>query len=501
MNKRIIIHTVGLILLIEAVLMMAPMVVSIIYGEAESRDAFFLSAIATAIVGRLMVHQKPKKSRIYAREGFTIVALAWILMSFMGCLPFVISGSIPNFVDAFFETVSGFTTTGSSILTDVESLGYGMLFWRSFTHWVGGMGVLVFVMLILPLGGSRNIYILRAESPGPSAGKLVPKMKETAKILYGIYLAMTVILVLFLLAGGMDFYDCLINAFGTAGTGGFSNWSDGIAHYHSEYLEVVIGIFMILFGINFNLYYMILIKKAKAAFKSEELHYYLGIIAFAVITIALNIRGLCGDFHEALREAFFQVASIITTTGFSTVNFVEWPQYSKMILVVLMIFGACAGSTGGGLKISRVILYLRMARRGLRRLNHPRSVEVVRFQGKVMDENTLHNCNIYLVIYCIIILVSTVVVSLDNFSFETTVTAVLTCFNNIGPGLGEIGPYGTFGHFSYLTKLVLCFDMLAGRLEIFPLLLMFAPSLWTSFPRPIRRASRERELRESDLPM
>ncbi|HAD19089.1 MAG TPA: potassium transporter KefA [Lachnospiraceae bacterium] len=495
MNKRIVFYTIGFILLIEAVLMMLPLVVSVIYREAAGRNAFLISALISAAAGGLMIMKKPKKTRIFAREGFAIVALAWIMLSVFGCLPFVISGEIPNFIDAFFETVSGFTTTGSSILTDVEAMSHSLVFWRSFTHWVGGMGVLVFVMIIVPLGGESNMHLLRAETPGPTAGKLVPRMRDTAKILYGIYLVMTVVEVVLLCCGGMSLFDSLINSFGSAGTGGFSNWGDSIGHYNSEFFEVVIGVFMLLFGVNFSLYYLLLLKRVKAVFKSEELRWYLGIIAFATITIAVNIEHIYGSFHQALRYSFFQVSSIITTTGYSSADFNQWPQYAKTILVMLMICGACAGSTGGGLKVSRVLILFRTARRGLKRLIHSHSVEAVWFEHKGLEEGTISNCGVYLIVYCMIAISSLVVISIDNFSYETNVTAMLSCLNNIGPGLGTVGPMGNFAGYSWLSKLVLSFDMLAGRLELYPILLLFAPSIWRQGPysrRGRKRTARRR---------
>ena len=478
MKTKVVIHTVGLILLVEAGLLIIPAVVGLIYHEQVSVRAFLISACAAAAAGGALSLVKPGGSNIFSREGFAIVGLSWILLSLFGCLPFVISRQIPGFIDAFFETVSGFTTTGASILTDIEALDNSMLFWRSFTHWVGGMGVLVFGMIIIPLGGKRSMHLLRAESPGPSSGKLVPKMRDTAKILYGIYIALSVILMIFLLAGGMSVFDSLINVFGTAGTGGFSNYGASIAYFDSEYFDVVIGVFMILFGINFNLYFLIILRRFKVALKSEELHWYLGIIAFAVITIAANISSLYGSVHQALRHAFFQVASVITTTGFATMDFDQWPQYSRTLLVMLMFIGACAGSTGGGLKVSRVVLLLRTVKRGMRRMIHSKSVEKVRFEGRMIEEETINTCLVYLAIYCLTAVISVLLISLDNFTFEVNVTAVISCMNNIGPGLGMVGPAGNFAAFSAIPKLLLSFDMLAGRLEFFPILLLFSATTW-----------------------
>ena len=478
MKTKVVIHTVGLMMLVEACLLIIPAVVGLIYHEQVSVRAFLISAAAAAGAGGALSLVKPGGSNIFAREGFAIVGLSWIMLSLFGCLPFVISRQIPDFVDAFFETVSGFTTTGSSILTDIEALDNAMLFWRSFTHWVGGMGVLVFGMIIIPLGGKRSMHLLRAESPGPSSGKLVPKMRDTAKILYGIYIGLSVILLIFLLAGGMSLFDSLINAFGTAGTGGYSNHGASIAYYDSEYFDIVIGVFMILFGVNFNLYFLILLKRFRPALRSEELHWYLGIIAFAVITIAANINSIYGSFHQSLRHAFFQVASVITTTGFATMDFDQWPQYSRHLLVLLMFIGACAGSTGGGLKVSRVILLLRTVGRGMRRMIHSKSVEKIRFEGRTMEEETINTCLVYLAIYCLTGVISVLLISLNNFSFEVNVTAVISCMNNIGPGLGMVGPAGNFSAFSAFSKLLLSFDMLAGRLEFLPILLLLSPTTW-----------------------
>jgi len=478
MKTKVVLHTVGQILLIEAGLLILPVVVGLIYHEQASVRAFLMTIVITAAAGGLLSLVKPGKSSIYAREGFAITGLSWIMLSFFGCLPFVISRQIPGFIDAFFETVSGFTTTGSSILTDIESLDNAMLFWRSFTHWVGGMGILVFSMIIVPLGGKRSMYILRAEAPGPSSAKLVPKMRDTAVILYGIYFAMSALLLVLLLAGGMPLFDGLINVFGTAGTGGFSNHGASIGYYDSEYFEVIIGVFMLLFGVNFNIYYFIFLKRIKAAFRSEELHWYLGIVAFAIITIAVNINSLYGSLHQAVRHSFFTVSSIITTTGFGTMDFDQWPEYSRTVLVMLMFIGACAGSTGGGLKVSRIMLLLRTVKRSMRRMIHSRSVESIRFEGRIVEEDTLNTCLIYLTVYCLVTIVSVVLVSLNNLPFETNVTGVIACMNNIGPGLGIVGPAGNFSSFSGLSKLVLSFDMLAGRLELFPVLFLFSVRTW-----------------------
>ena len=484
MNKRIVFRTVGLILMIEAGLLLLPCVVAVYYHD-ENLIAIALSAILTFAAGLCLRTIHAPDSTVYAREGFAIVALSWVLMSVFGALPFILSGQIPNFVDAFFETVSGFTTTGSTVLAKVEPLGYALLFWRSFTHWVGGMGVLVLVLVILPLGGQHNIHIVRAEVPGPTSDKLVPKMRSTARILYEIYFVMTVIEIILLRCGGMRFFDCCINAFGSAGTGGFSNHTESVGFYHDLYSEMVIGVFMLLFGVNFNLYYLILIRRAKDAFKSEELHWYFGIVAFAVLTIALNIRSYYNSYAEALRYSFFQVSSIITTTGFATTDFNVWPQYSRMTLILLMFIGACASSTGGGIKVSRILLLFRTAKRGVMHQLRPRTVATVHMDGRPVPESVLADSCIFLVCYVFIAALSVLVLSLDNYSFDTNFSAMAACFNNVGPGLDIVGAIGNFGSYSTLSKLVLCFDMLAGRLEIIPMLALFAPSVWKQSTRPL----------------
>ena len=477
MNYSIIRKILGVVTQFIGAFLLLPAVCGLCYGEKQC-IAYFVLAVVYFVIGRLIATKKIVDQAFYAREGFVVVGLSWIVLSILGAIPLVITGDIPSFTNALFETVSGFTTTGSSILENVEGLSHTGLFWRSFTHWVGGMGVLVFGMIIIPLGGKRSMHLLRAESPGPASGKLVPKMRDTASILYGLYIALSAILFIFLLAGGMSVFDCFINVFGTAGTGGFSNHGASIAYYDSEYVEVVIGIFMILFGVNFNLYYLIVLRKLGTALRSEELHWYLGIIAFAVITIAVNINSIYGSVHQSVRHSFFQVASVITTTGFATMDFDLWPQYSRTLLVMLMFIGACAGSTGGGLKVSRVVLLLRTVKRGMRRMIHSKSVEKIRFEGHMIEEETINTCLVYLAIYCLTGVISVLLISLNNFSFEVNVTAVISCMNNIGPGLGMVGPVGNFAAFSAIPKLILSFDMLAGRLEFFPILLLFSSTTW-----------------------
>ena len=469
---------IGRILLTEAALLMLPTAVAAVYGEAVL--PFLIPALLLAVIGLALGLRSPKRSSLYARDGFAVVALAWVLMSVFGALPFVISGDIPHFVDAFFETVSGFTTTGASILTEIEPLGRGVLFWRSFTHWVGGMGVLVFVMAILPMssGDGHGMHLMRAEVPGPSVGKLVSRMGDTAKILYGIYLAMTVMEIVLLLLGGMPLFDACIHAFGTAGTGGFSSRNISVGAYDSAYFDVVIGVFMLLFGVNFNLYYFLLIKRFRDVFRSEELRAYLLIVGAAVAAIAADIVHIYGTVGRSLRYAFFQVASIITTTGFATADFNAWPEFSRAILVILMFVGACAGSTGGGVKVARVVILCKTSLGDMRKMLHPNAVTTVRFEGKPLTDRTIRSVHLFLTVYILIFTVSVLLLSLDRFDLTTTFTAVAACINNIGPGLEVVGPMGNYAQFSPAAKLLLSFDMLVGRLEIFPMLLLFAPSIW-----------------------
>ncbi len=479
MNHKTVFNVVGKIVLVEALLLSLPAVVSLIYRE----DCFwaFLTVIALSVlIGSLLTWiPKAKDAVIYAKEGFVIVSLAWISMSLIGALPFFLTGEIPNYIDAFFETVSGFTTTGASILTDVESMSRGLLFWRSETHWVGGMGVLVFVMALIPNLSERSIHVLRAEVPGPTVGKLVPRIKDTAKILYSIYIVLTALEIVLLLCGGMPLFDSVVHAFGTAGTGGFGVKADSIAGY-SPYLQWVVTIFMLLFGVNFNLYYLILIRRFRSVFKSEELWVYIGIVVTAVVLVGINIWPLYQNVAEVLRLSAFQVSSILTTTGFSTANFNLWPPFSKAILVVLMMIGACAGSTAGGLKVARVVLMFKQLRNELQRLLHPRAIKTVSFEGKRTDTLTLNGVNIYFSVYMILLVLVMLLLSLDSgMSFEADVTAAIACFNNIGPGLAEVGPLGSYAGYSDLSTFVLSLAMLLGRLEIFPLLLFLSPSTWS----------------------
>jgi len=479
MNYRMIAHMLSRILTVEAALMLLPLLVTLLYGETAV-SAFCVTIVLLLAASLLLGIKAPKDTTIYAREGFVIVALAWIVMSLFGALPFVLSEAIPKYVDAFFETVSGFTTTGSSILTEIESLERGILFWRSFTHWVGGMGVLVFVMAVLPSSDGRTMHLMRAEVPGPTVGKISSKIRDTAKTLYAIYFAMTVLQVLILWAFGMPLYDCFISAFGTAGTGGFSNRNLSIGAYGNPAFEIIIGIFMLLFGINFNLYYFLLLKRFREVISSEELLTYLGIVAVSIIAITANIASMYASVGESLRHAFFQVASIITTSGFATTDFNLWPSLSKTILVILMFLGACAGSTGGGIKIARIVILFKATLRDLKRMVHPHAMVTVRFENKPMEERTVQATSLYLVVYVMLFTASTLLLSLEGRDLTTTFTAVAACFNNIGPGLEVVGPMGNYSSFSAWGKLLLSADMLIGRLEIFPILLLLSRSTWTA---------------------
>ena len=410
--------------------------------------------------------------------SMVLLALVWLLMSAFGALPFVLSGDILHYVDAFFETVSGFTTTGASILPAVEPLSRGSLFWRSFTHWVGGMGVLVFVMAILPMSDGHTMHILRAEMPGPTAGKLVSRMSDTAKILYGIYFVMTAVMILLLVLGGMDLFDACIHAFGTAGTGGFSSRNASVGAYNSAYIDIVIGIGMLAFGVNFNLYFFLLVRRFREVLRSEELWVYLGIVAASTAAIAANILSLYDSVGTALRHTFFQVSSVITTTGYATVDFGQWPVFSKTVLVLLMFVGGCAGSTAGGLKVTRIVTLAKAAVMDMRKMLHPNAVINVRMEGRALPEKQVRGVQAYLSIYILILCGSWLLLSLAGFDELTTFTSVVTCINNVGPGLNMVGPTGNFSFFAPWAKLLLSFDMLAGRLELFPMLLLFAPSIW-----------------------
>lgn len=477
MNYRRVFYLTGKIMYLGAALLAAPLAVSLIYRDGTAY-AFLLSAAAFFAVGTVGMLLKPKNRDFFARDGIVTVALSWVLFSFLGGLPFFISGEIPSIVDCFFETSSGFTTTGASILTNVEGLSHGMLFWRSFTHWVGGMGVLVFAMTLFSTKGNQTNHLMRAEMPGPKLGKIVATWQFSARILYIMYVCLTLIEVILLLIGKMPLFDSLLHAFGTAGTGGFGIKNTSVGYYNSTYIDYVIGIFMVLFGINFNVYYLLLIRKFSKAFGNDELKTYLAIVLGASVLIMFNIKPIYGSFAGAFRYSFFQVSSIITTTGYSTTDFNTWPVFSQMILIVLMFVGGCAGSTGGGLKVIRIMVLARGSVRDLYRAIRPRRVNIVRNDGKTLEENVISGVMSYFALYMLIMAVSMLVVSLDNFDLTTTATAVISAFNNIGPGLAKVGPTGSFAEFSNLSKLVLSFDMLAGRLEIYPMLALLLPSVW-----------------------
>ena len=473
MNRKMIRYILGRMLGAEAGLLLISALVGAAYQE-ESTVYFLITAAVLVLIFLLTGRKKPEETTLYAKDGLVIVSCAWILWSLFGALPFFLSGSIPNYLDAVFETVSGFTTTGSSILRDVEALPQCMLFWRSFTHWVGGMGVLVFVMVLTTLDKKNSMHLMRAEVPGPEKDKLLPKSRSTAQLLYGMYFVLTMVEVILLLLGGMNLFDSLIHAFGTAGTGGFSNYADSVAHFDSAYIEWVITIFMALFGVNFNLYFFLLLGDAKILYKNEELRTYFGIIAAAILMITVNISHMEESVGTALRHAAFQVSTIITTTGYATTDFNLWPEFSKCILMTLMVIGACASSTGGGIKVSRLLILLKSISRTIKEMLHPKSVNVVRVNGKKLSDSTIMTVYVYIVAYVVLVIVSVLIVSLDNFDFSTTFSSVIATVNNIGPGFGAVGPTGNFADFSPLSKIVFCLDMLAGRLEIFPFMMLFS---------------------------
>ena len=477
MNRKMIAHILAKMLGVEALLLILPAIVGVIYQE-KSAVYFLPPIILLTLIYLIGGRKKPENSTIYAKEGMVVVALAWILWSLFGALPFFLSGYIPSYLDAFFETVSGFTTTGSSIMPDVEILPQCMHFWRSFTHWIGGMGVLVFVMVLTSLDKKNSMYLMRAEVPGPEKDKLVPKMMSTARIRYGMYFALTALEVILLMFGGLSLFDSLIHSFGSAGTGGFSNYADSVGHFDSAYVDGVITVFMILFGVNFSLYFLILIKEYKSVWKNEELRAYFGIIAAATAVITFNILPQYGSVTKAFRYAVFQVGTIITTTGYATTDFNLWPMLSKCILIALMIIGACASSTGGGIKVSRFLIAMKSIKREVKQMAHPKSVNLICVNGKKMSNDVIRSVFVYFMAYAGIAGLSVLIVSADNFDFATTFSSVMATLNNIGPGIEDVGATGNFSAFSPLSKLVFCFDMLAGRLEIFPFLMLFTTKVW-----------------------
>lgn len=479
MNFSMIIYVLGWVLKLEAGIMILPIICALIYQEFWAVQALAVSAILALVIGTLATVKGPKRTDYYAREGFVICALSWIVMSLIGALPFYLTGTIPSYIDAVFEIVSGFTTTGASILSEVEHLGKGLLFWRSFSHWVGGMGVLVLVLTILPLGGGYNMMIMKAESPGPDVSKIVPRVADTAKALYKIYAALTLLWIVLFLLSGMSIYDSICIAFGSAGTGGFAVRNSGMADY-SMLSQFLISVSMIMFGVNFNVYYLMQKRKFKDAFQCEEARVYLGIVAFSTFFFAINIVKMYGgDFLYALHHSFFTVGAIITTTGYSTLDFATWPQASQMLILFLMFTGACAGSTGGGFKISRLIIMVKEIGKELLVLVHPEAVKHIRLENKSLEHSVVRSVNCYLIMYVVIFMVSVFLIACaDNFDFTTNFSAVAATFNNIGPGLAAVGPTCNFGAYSDFSKIVLTFDMLAGRLEILPMMLLFLPRTW-----------------------
>lgn len=478
MNYHMIAYLLGNILRVEGLLILVPTAVAVYYREDGAMSAFFASAMICFWVGLAIGSREPKNKRIYGREGFIVVALSWIVMSLFGALPFYLSGEISGYLNCFFETVSGLTTTGATVLSEVEHLPRSILFWRSFTHWIGGMGILVFMLAIMPLGDERTMYLMKAEAPGPMVSKLVPRVKSTAKILYTIYIVLTLLEMLLLRIGGLPWYDSIVHAISTAGTGGFSIWNQSVAAYNSAWVEYVITGFMLLFSVNFNLYYLLLMRDVKNVMKNEELRYFLAIAGVATLLIAINIYH-CYDSPEAtFRHAIFQVAAIMSTTGFVTADFNLWPEFSKAILFGLMFLGACGGSTAGGIKISRFIILLKMIRREVKRIVHPRSVNLIKMDGYRIEEDAVRSLTGFLLLYILILLGSFLLISLNDFDFVTNMTAVATCLSNVGPGLQMAGPTEAMAFLSPVSKLVLCMDMLLGRLEIFPIIMLFAPSIW-----------------------
>ena len=478
MNKRSIIYILGWVLIVEAVAMQIGTITSLIYGEKEAWY-FVLIGVVSAILGVLAIKvKKPKNMVLYQKAGFASTALSWILLSLVGCMPFWLSGEIPSFIDAFYETVSGITTTGATILNDVEALSKGMLMWRSFLHWLGGMGVIVFLLAIIPkLGGQQNIFLMKAESPGPIIGKAVPRMRNYATMLYGIYITLTALEFILLLFGGLNVFEAINTSFSTAGTGGFGIYNSNAAAFDSYYVQTVIAVFMFLFGINFSVYLCLIARKFKQSLKFEQLWIYLGIVAVSTAIIAFNISSIYKPY-DAFHQSFFYVSSIISTTGFGLTDVNKWPELSKTVIIILTFIGASAGSTGGGFKISRIILLFKEVRKEFSLLVHPRNVKLVKMDGKAVNHDIMRTTSMYLVLYIGVFAISFLLVSIDNMDFTTSFTAVAANLNNTGPGLGAVGPVGNYADFSILSKIVFIFDMLAGRLEIYPLLLLFAPSAW-----------------------
>lgn len=477
MNYKLALKIIGNVLKYETMFLFIPFLVAVYDGEDVA--PFMITILISGVLQFFLTRIKIQKQQMYAKEGFITVGIVWIVISIIGSIPFVISGFIPSFIDAFFETVSGFTTTGATILTEIEHLSKSILFWRSFTHWIGGMGVLIFMIALIPSLGSSTIHLLKAESPGPNPGKIVPKIKETAKILYIIYFVLTLAETILLRIAGMSLYDAVIHALGTAGTGGFSNMNASVAAFKSPAVEWIITIFMLIFGVNFALYYQVLKGNIKNALKNEELKYYFLIIVSAVILNTSNIYNFYGrNFQVAIRTSFFQVASIVTSTGYATADFNLWPTVSKMIIVFLMLVGAMAGSTGGGIKTIRIVIMMKAIKREINKILHPKRIQSVKIDGKVIEEETISGVFLFITAYGVIAIIALFILAFDGFDLVTTTTAVITTLSNIGPGLEMVGPVGNFSDFSNLSKLVLSFCMLAGRLEIYPMIILFSPSLW-----------------------
>ena len=481
MNFAIVRFIIGWVLEFEAAFLLLPALVGVIYGEGRISVLFLITAVVCLLLGLLLRRKKPARKDVYTREGFATVALSWMVMSAFGALPFFLSREIPNYIDALFESVSGFTTTGATILTDVEALSHASLFWRSFTHWIGGMGVFVFIMAILPLiGGGTTINLMRAESTGPAVGKLVPRVRDTAKILYEIYIGLTVVGTIVLFACGLNLFDALTTIFGTVGTGGFGTYNDSVMSF-SPLVQNMITVFMILSGINYTAYFCLLSRRLKDAFQIEEVRWYLGIILGSVAIISWNIHKIYPTLGETVRHAFFQVGSIMTSTGFSSTDFDTWPELSRTILLLLMFIGACAGSTGGGIKVARFIILMKAIRKELAMMIHPRMVKKIKVDGRTLAHETLRAVNVFISVYFVLFFASVLAISLDDFGFTTNFSAVLATLNNIGPGLDLVGPTQNFSIFNYFSKCVLIFDMLAGRLELFPMLILLKPSCWKKY--------------------
>ena len=475
MNYKMIIYIMGQILKVVGLSMLLPIIVGLIYGEDHVATSFGLPFAVLMLISFRITAKKPKNNVIFSMEGFVSVAASWIAMSLIGAVPFVLSGEIPHYPNALFETVSGFTTTGATILSDVESMSKSCLFWRAFTHWLGGMGVLMFVLAVMSSNDSRTMHMMRAECAGPNVGRLVSKSKFSARILYGIYISLTASEVLLLILGGVPLFDAVIHSCSSAGTGGFSMWGNSIGHYNSLYVEMVVATFIILFGVNFNLYYYLIIRKFSLAFKNEEVRTYFGIIITATLIITFNVMKQYDGFGDSLRHSFFMVASTITSAGFSTTDTAQWPMFSQTLLLLLMFVGSCAGSTGGGMKVSRIMIIIKTGIKELKYIVSPRAVATVKMDGKPVEKDVVRGASNYLILFVMLMSISLLLITLDNFSIEESASAVITCMNNIGFGVGAFGPSGNLGGLSDFSKVVLCFDMLLGRLEIYPLIMLFVP--------------------------